>query len=257
MRPERHVTRDDSNSPHVAAVLLVAAIAAFPSLAHADPRGDEELRTLLLGATRELLSAIASGDWVPWERWLDPAVRYAADDGKIYSKDELKRELRPLPPGFTGTLRPERFEVRRHGADVAITVHEDAEEEDVFGQKLHVRYRSTDTWVRKGGRWRLVASHVTRMEADPPRTSVPPEVLARYVGTYRLGPSLTYVVSLEGHTLFGQRGGGERVELVPETDTVFFVAGRPGRKLFLVEGGRTARLLDRRDGQDLVWTRVE
>jgi hypothetical protein len=244
--------------PHPArAALLAVALAMLPRPALAADRGDEELRTLLLGATRDLLGAIASGDWTPWERWLDAGARYAADDGKVYSKEELKRELQPLPPGFTGTLRPDWFEVRRHGPDLAIVEHEDAEEEDVFGQKLRVRYRSTDTWMRKDGRWRLVAAAVSRLHADPPRAKVRADALQRYAGTYRLGPSLRYVVSVEGGALYGRRDGGDRVELVPETEGVFFVAGRPGRKLFVVEDGRAVRLLDRRDGQDLVWSRVE
>lgn len=60
-----------------------------------------------------------------------------------------------------------------------------------------------------------------------------------------------------GAKLFGQRVGKPREELLPEAADRFFRPGVRGVKIFVREkNGQVERLLDRRDGNDLVWKRV-
>ncbi|HEV8231862.1 MAG TPA: DUF4440 domain-containing protein [Thermoanaerobaculia bacterium] len=209
-------------------------------------------------ATQELMSAVASGDWPVWDKYLDDSVVYTAEDGRTLTKAQLREEMKPLPPGYSGSIEVESAEVRRYG-DTAIVSHEDLEQEEIFGQKLVARYHGTDTWIRRGGKWRLVASQVLVRLQDPAPAVVDPKVFDAYVGRYDLSPSVAFTVTREGDKLFGERTGRGKQPLIPETETVFFTPGAPrSRKLFVRDAaGRVLRMIDRRDGRDVVWTRAE
>jgi hypothetical protein len=236
---------------------LLLVLLLHPSAAPAGKAtGTEaELRRM----TDELLAAVASGHWAVWDKYLDDSMVSTSEDGRTLTKAQLKEEIKPLPPGFTGTIEVESAEVHLYG-DAAIVSHEDLEHENVFDQKLVSHYHSTDTWIRKAGRWRLVASQVfVRLQDPAPASIVDRRAWADYVGRYDLSPSVSFVVTREGDRLYGERTGRPKQELLPETETVFFNAGAPRtRKIFARDAaGKVVRILDRRDGRDLVWTRVE
>ena len=119
-------------------------------------------------------------------------------------------------------------------------------------------YHGTDTWLRKGGRWRLIASQMLVRLADPIPATVDPRSFDDYVGKYEISPTMTMQVTREGDKLFAERNGRPKQELLPETETVFFTPGAPRtRKIFARDGsGKVVKIFDRRDGRDLVWTRT-
>ncbi|HEU5250964.1 MAG TPA: DUF4440 domain-containing protein [Thermoanaerobaculia bacterium] len=237
-----------------AGLLFVSALVAAAPVPTRDSAAAAELKR----ATQELLSAIAPGNWSVWEKYLDESILYTAEDGRTFTKAQLREEMRPLPPGYSGSIEVESADVRQYG-DTAVVSHEDLEREEVFGQKLVSRYHATDTWVRRAGKWRLVASQVLVRLQDPAPATIDPKVLDAYVGRYEISPSASFTVTREGDRLFGERNGRPRQPLLPETETVFFTPGAPRtRKLFVRDAdGRVTRMIDRRDGRDIVWTRAE
>jgi len=52
---------------------------------------------------------------------------------------------------------------------------------------------------------------------------VDPAVLARYVGTYQLGPNFNIAITLDGDQLMGQATGQPMFPLFPESQTKFFL----------------------------------
>jgi hypothetical protein len=243
-----------------AGLFLLAALLAPepPATPTATAKADSAVAIELKHATQELMSAVAGGDWSVWDKYLDESIVYTAEDGRTLTKTKLRDEMKPLPPGFSGTISVENADVRQYG-DAAVVSHEDLEHEDVFGQKIVARYRATDTWVRRGGRWRLVASQVLVRLQDPAPATVDPKTFDAYVGRYDLSPTVSYTVTREGDALFGTRSGRPKQPLLPETETVFFTPGAPRtRKIFVRDAsGKVVRVVDRRDGRDLVWTRAE
>lgn len=237
-----------------AGFLFVSALVAAAPVPTRDSAAAAELKR----ATQELLSAIAPGNWSVWEKYLDESILYTAEDGRTFTKAQLRGEMKPLPPGYSGSIEVESADVRQYG-DTAVVSHEDLEREEVFGQKLVSRYHATDTWVRRAGKWRLVASQVLVRLQDPAPATIDPKVLDAYVGRYEISPSASFTVTREGDRLFGERNGRPRQPLLPETETVFFTPGAPRtRKLFVRDAdGRVTRMIDRRDGRDIVWTRAE
>ena len=52
--------------------------------------------------------------------------------------------------------------------------------------------------------------------------AVPPQVLAKYVGTYELTPGFSIAVTLEGNQLITEDTGQPKVPIFPESETMFF-----------------------------------
>jgi Domain of unknown function (DUF3471) len=84
------------------------------------------------------------------------------------------------------------------------------------------------------------------------RTTINPAVYDSYVGRYEMLQSLTLVVSSEDNRLMIQGAGQEKVELIPESETRFFVNGLDSEINF-VKGmnGDAAELILQQGGQDI------
>ncbi|MGZ6131141.1 MAG: hypothetical protein ACXWLF_03900 [Myxococcaceae bacterium] len=126
------------------------------------------------------------------------------------------------------------------------------------GARLHARYRTTETWVKREGAWKLVASQVLALRTDPPAVPTTPEQLRAYCGRYALG-DLGYVVRCEADGLTGGQLGRAPKPLRLESPDVFFVPGEPRtRRIFQRDGaGRVTGFVERRESWDLFWKRVD
>jgi hypothetical protein len=150
-----------------------------------------------------------------------------------------------------------RFDVKQFG-DVAIVLHVDEESEDYFGHPIHAQYMTTATWRLGPDGWKMIASQVYASLVDPPAIDLPAGQLDDYVGTYRLTDDIRYAIRRDGDHLVGERTGRPPQTLRVEARDVLFVPGQPrSRKVFLRDAaGRVTRFADRREGRDIVWTRV-
>jgi Domain of unknown function (DUF4440) len=208
--------------------------------------------------TRQLLNGFAIGDQHPWSKLLDANAVYVSEDNEVLSGKDVLGVVRPVPKGVRGTITPEGFRVRDFG-DVAVATYIADERANYFGQEADAKYRVMDTWHRTRDGWRLLASEIYAVPRDPPASTLPPEVLRQYVGTYRLPSGRTYTITFDGNQLKGARAGGRPELLVPELKDIFFVPGSPrSRKIFKRDqAGRIAAIADRREGVDLVWPRIK
>jgi Domain of unknown function (DUF4440)/Domain of unknown function (DUF3471) len=206
--------------------------------------------------TQELLDAITRGDRDPWLQYLDDDCLITTEDGRTLTKRELIDQIHPLPAGYSGALKMANPKVRSYGTTAVIT-YDALETETIYGQELKTRYHTTDTYLFGFGHWRMIASQGTAIPKDPPLAKVDPRIYDAYAGTYELAPGVTYTVTREGEKLFGQRSDRPRQELLPEAEDRFFISGFRGVKVFVRDKtGRAVRMLDRRDGNDLVWKRA-
>ena len=142
--------------------------------------------------------------------------------------------------------------------DLGVVTYAIAERLDLFGQRVDTRYHTTDVYQRTAGAWRLIASHTSVIPSELPRIALPPGRAADYVGRYRLGDGPVAQVRLDGDRLLFEREGRPAQELVPTGVDRFAQAGRPRvERLFRRNAaGRVDAFVDRRDNNDLVWTRA-
>lgn len=234
----------------VARTLLCLAL-LLPLPASADT--ESELKKI----AQELLDAVTAGDPSVWDRHLAETCLIGTEDGRTLSKAQMLKEIQPLPAAYKGNLTLANVQVREHG-DVAILSYDIPEKLELYGQTLHTHFRSTDTYLRRDGRWRLIASQLQVLPSELEPVAVDPKLFDAYVGRYQLAPEVVYTVTREGNRLMGQRTGREKEELLSKSETIFFVRGQPrGEKVFAKDTkGKVTRLIDRRDNNDLVWTRI-
>ncbi|MFO1187793.1 MAG: nuclear transport factor 2 family protein [Alphaproteobacteria bacterium] len=232
---------------------LVLLLLAQPAVA-----GDS--RAVITGQFQDLYDAVASGDAKLWERLLDPASVYVSEGGTVSSKAEIVKEITGLPKGITGAIRAELLRYHEE-ASLAFAVFRAHETETYFGQVLQpVTYLITTTWVKRGDGWKVLVQQVLAELIDPPAIALSAARAKEYAGTYRLkGGDVLYEIAADGATLTGGRDGGSRSALNEEAADVFFTAGQPRiRKIFQRDGaGAITGFVDRREGRDVVWMKVQ
>ena len=82
--------------------------------------------------------------------------------------------------------------------------------------------------------------------------TVPPAILAQYVGTYKLTPQLDLMITLEGNQLFTQASGQTKFPLFAESETKFFMKIYGVETEFIKDDkGVVTHLIHRQSGNEL------
>lgn len=210
-------------------------------------------------ATQELLDAVAPGNKAVWEKYLAQESIYTDEEGRVLTRRQLLDELKPLPKGYIGSIRIGETKVAAQ-ENIIVLSHLDHEDLELYGQKIYTKFHTTSTWVKqKDGQWKLLSTHVMAIPNERKQAAVNSSKLNDYVGVYRLSPEVTYTVSVENGTLYGQRTGRLREELLPLCNDMFYKRGVwRGEKVFERNGeGLVIKMADRRENNDLVWSKVK
>ena len=236
------------------ALMLIpaGAVLVFASGNRAGTITEEEL----VRQTQEIMDATAPGNPEPFKKYYADDAIFSDEKGRTMDKAALVKDIQPLPQGYSGDIKivqPKSHIV----ANAAILSYDLDETEIVFGQKLKARYHQTDTWLLRGGKWQIIATQVLRYYEDPARGKADTGKFPDYIGTYQLGPERTLAITAEDGHLYEQRKGRPREELIAEASDIFFRKGVEGRTLFGYDkSGKVTTLIDRRNNEDILWTKV-
>jgi hypothetical protein len=234
--------------------LIFAALLALAAVpAHAESTSD-----LLHRQTQELFDAVSNGDPKVWDKYLDTTVSFLDENGVIADRAATVAQVTPLPKGISGTITIVNW-IDRDLGDTQVTTFDSDEREDFHGQKLHSIYRATGVWRKLADGWKLIAMQSIAMLQDPPAVTLPPDVVADYVGEYTAAPDLHYTITLANGELTGLATGGKPTVQKVELKDVLFVPGQPRtRKIFVRDAqGHVTGYLSRREERDIVWTKVK
>jgi len=210
----------------------------------------------LVRRTQELYDALVPGNQAPWKKYFADDCIFADEKGRLFDKPKLIADIKPLPAGYSGTIRIENAQSRLIG-NTAILSYDADETETIFGQNLKARYHITDTWLQRNGNWQIIASQAHRYYEDPAIGKGDPKKFVAYIGTYELAPGQTRSVITEDDKLFVERNG-KKEQLLPETSEIFFRKGVEGRILFRYGGsGKVDALIDRRNNEDVIWRKTK
>jgi len=105
----------------------------------------------LVRNTQELFNAVAGGNQAPFQKYYADDVLYSDEKGRNMDKAALVKDIVPLPPGYSGTIKIVRPQSRVVG-NTAVLSYDLDETETVFGQNLTARYHEIDTWMYRGGK---------------------------------------------------------------------------------------------------------
>ena len=239
-------------SAKVKGTLTVAILAALAAPALADNR------VQITQYEQQLSDAITNGMPTVWDKYLDPDVIYAEEDDTYKGKDELIKEVRPLPQGLGGEIKVELLSYHEDG-DTAVALFRQHEIERYYGQTIHASYLLSTVWKKRADGWRQIEGQVLAEKTDPPSVALPASDLQKFAGTYKLKDSEpTYTITLTNGKLMGGRSGKALSEWEAETRDVFFIKGDPRiRKIFQYDAtGRVTGFIERRESWDIVWNKT-
>ena len=235
----------------VVLLILLTVVVGFRTPSQGTITQEELVRN-----TQELFDAVAAGNQAPFKKYYADDALFSDEKGRSMDKEALVKDIQPLPAGFSGIIKIVRPQSRIVG-DTAILSYDLDETETVFGQNLTARYHEIDTWMRRGGKWQIIATQAHRYYEDPAPGKADASKFPAYIGTYRLSPERILTISAENGRLYEQRKGRDREELIPEASDIFFRKGVEGRTLFgYGEDGKVTSLIDRRNNEDIVWRKV-
>jgi ketosteroid isomerase-like protein len=216
----------------------------------------ETLSELLQRQTQEFSDAGQEGNKAVLAKYLDPHVIFVNEDGSVSGKQDVVDGARPATPGITLAIKVTNWSMQQHG-DVAVATFVDRLDENFFGQELQYDYRSTEVWKREGKTWRMISSQTLTVQRDPLAMQMTAQMLEAYVGTYQAAPHLKVQITRKYDKLFSSLNEGPATEMKAEAPDVLFTPGQPGRKIFQRDqGGRVTGYRSRRDGRDIVVTKI-
>jgi hypothetical protein len=232
------------------AALAVLSLLSLPAAA--------EDHDLITGYMQAMSDAIASGNAAVWDKFLDPNVIFAEEDGTYKGKADMLKEIVPLPKGLSGIIRVELLSYHEEDG-IAVALFRQHETEHYFGQTIYARYLTSTTWRKRPDGWKLIASQVLAEKIDPPAITLPAKQLAQYAGKYQLKDSAaTYSLQLVDGQLIGTRDARKPASWNAEASDVFFVSGDPRiRKIFQRNAsGKIIGFIERRESWDIVWLKI-
>src|SRR5437762_2229703 len=239
---------------YVSVMKLALVIIFTTTLAYAAdvPMTQDEL----VRRTQELYDAVVPGNQAPWKKYFADDCIFSDEKGRTLDKTKLVADVTPLPAGYSGSIKVDKVQSRIVG-DTAVLSYDANETETIFGQNLTARYHITDTWLRRNGEWKIIASQAHRYYEDPAIGKIDPKKFDDFIGTYELAADQTRSVTAEGDKLFVERKG-KKEQLFPETSDLFFRKGVEGRILFRYDAhGKVDALIDRRNNEDVVWRKTK
>jgi len=211
----------------------------------------------ILGLTQELMDGLTLGKPDVWQRLLADDVLITDEFGRRQTKKEAVDSVHALAPGISGNIEIRDPHVRAY-ADTAVIDCEQYETETFFGQKFVVRYLATATFVRRAGKWQIVAMQDLTLPTPPPALDVRGLRLSDYPGTYRYTPERAFTVELAaGRLLLRTRSGAAPHALDPVARDVF-MGSDDERNLLIFRrdaAGKIIGLIERRKFNDLQMTR--
>lgn len=120
---------------------------------------NDPVKSTLLGMEHDWGTAMMKGDWAALDRIMAPDWVLTAPDGTVQTRDQALADLRSGALKFESMV-PSQVEVRLFG-DTAIITGISDDRTTYKGQDVSGRYRFTDVFVNRDGKWQAVSTHVT------------------------------------------------------------------------------------------------
>jgi len=233
------------------AIAMLISAASFVAVAQtpADKRVEQEL----LKITRELINTSLRGDKSAFERYTADTYIETDFNGAITTRAKVLENFLTPPPSMKPTLELQDVQVHVYG-DTAVMSSRGIYRAEANGQKITNSFRETDVWLRRDGRWQLIASHGSEIPPERVAVKVDPKIYDAYVGEYEMSPGLVFTVTRDGDKLMGQWTGSKKLhELLAQNETTFFIKGDTDLNIFVKdEKGQITHILIRSlNGQEI------
>jgi len=235
-------------------MVLVASLGGYSHAQTVNAKVDSKVAAEhpVMGLERERLRAYQTGDKVAFERVVAEGFTMTHSDGSIFTREQELEIIKPAPPDKPyPPLATENTELNVYG-DTAILSGLLVEKESSAGRPRTVNLRFTNTYVKRRGRWQIVAGQLTRLPQTRTAMAVDAKTFDSYAGRYEVAPGRVFTVVKEADKLIEQIGN-ERIELVPEFMNQFFLKGSDAQVFFVRDAnGVVTHLVSRRPNGEMI-----
>jgi len=135
--------------------LVLAAFVFAPAFSAAADEGP------LRAAEARLCAAFEHGDAGALRRYMDPTFTLTDSHGHVTGFRENIAEVAAREPRYE-VFRNHDQTLRFYG-DTAVVLGITSVRGSAAGKPFDGEFQYTDTWIRRGGRWLIVASHASRL----------------------------------------------------------------------------------------------
>jgi len=150
---------------------LFAVLAFMPAIAAPQTAGDTTAQKLT-AQLRQFLVDAAQGNVAGFQSFFADDVIYTRSAGVVTNKPEILKNVSNLQPTpeSKSTYSAEDITVHDYGDTAIVAFQLVARTEHADGRVETANYRNTGTFLRRNGRWQVVAWQSTKMpDAAPPR----------------------------------------------------------------------------------------
>lgn len=192
------------------------------------------------------LNSFLRGDKQTFERIVADDFTRTDESGRFATKAEEKELIQAPPASINASLTNEDIKVRVYGETAVVTGRIVSKVQD----SLNFQSRFTDTFVKRKGRWQVVARHYSRIPAERSVINLDSNIYDAYVGRYEIAPNVVLDITKEGQKLMSQTTGQPKMELLPESEIEFFIKGFTAHFVFVRdETGGVTKLIINQEGQ--------
>jgi len=232
------------------ALLILAKSFAVSQTENKNVAQNSSFEQEIIKLERERLDAYARADREAFNRIVADDFTMTHSDGGVFDKAQERDVLRPSTASRPlPALIIEDIRVRAYGDAAVITGRLVEQGERVGRVSLHF----TNTYVRRQGRWQIVAGQLTRLPQERPPTTnvnVSPNVLDTYVGQYELAPNLIITITKDGNRLMSEVGG-RKSELTAQSETQFSIPSANIKVTFVKDAnGQVTHLIINDNGRE-------
>jgi len=211
---------------------------------------EQELKRL----ENEWLNSYLRGDKQTFDRIVADDFTRTDESGKFATKAEERALVQAPPASVSASLTNEDMHVRVYGNSAIIT---GLIVSRVQGS-LSFQSRFTDTFIKRGARWQVVARHYSRVPTERTSIKVDSKIYDDYVGQYEIASNVLLDITKEGEKLMSQTTGQAKMELLPESEIEFFIKGFTAQFVFVRDGtGKVTKLIINQEGQRVTANRVK
>lgn len=232
--------------------ILIAILATSNVVAQVSRDAQADTLREIGRAIRERLDAYRRADATGWGR-------FVADDCLCgtSTKPAIQHEIATRLPSLKNWYGDiVGLEVRVYG-DVVVARYRITEYSELGGQRMSIQQWRTETYVRRGGVWKLIGGAESVIPQDPVLAKIDPKVYDAYVGQYEYARGMVDLVTREGDHLMVETTGQGKEEVFPENETTYFGKGQDWRMIFVKDQqGRVTSVLFRRQGQDFIGKKI-
>ena len=210
---------------------------------------EQELKRL----ENEWLNSYLRGDKQTFDRIVADDFTRTDESGKFATKAEEQALVQAPPASVSASLTNEDMHVRVYGNSAIVT---GLIVSRVQGN-LSFQSRFTDTFIKRGARWQVVARHYSRVPSERKSINVDSKIYDDYVGQYEIASNVLLDITKEGEKLMSQTTGQAKMELLPESEIEFFIKGFTAQFVFVRDGtGKVTKLIINQEGQRVTANRL-